>query len=64
MGGGNEKLGVRDFFNENKGSRNGTFYCIFLYRAMLGGNQHGGCEYDDLQNRLDMTSRERRHVHL
>ena len=25
---------------------------------MLRGNQHGGCEYDDLQNWLDMTSHE------
>ena len=25
---------------------------------MLRGNQHGGCEYDDLQNWIDMTSHE------
>ena len=37
---------------------NGTFYCVFLYRAMLRGNQHGGREYDDLRNWLDMASHE------
>ena len=29
--------------------RNRTFCCVFLYRAMLRENQHGGREYDDLQ---------------
>ena len=37
---------------------NGTFCCVFLYRAILRGNQHGGHENDDLQNWLDMTSHE------
>ena len=37
---------------------NGTFCRIFLYRAMLRENQHGRCEYDDLQSWLDMTSHE------
>ena len=36
----------------------GTFFCVFLYRAMRRGNQHGGRKSDDLQNRLDMTSHE------
>ena len=37
---------------------NSTFCCVFLYRVMLRGNQHGGREYDDLQNWPDMTSHE------
>ena len=40
------------------GMRTGTFLCVFLYLAMLRGNQHGGREYDDLQNWLDMMSHE------
>ena len=38
---------------------NETFCCVFLYCAMLRGNQHGGREYDDLQNWLHMTSHEK-----
>ena len=36
----------------------GTFSCVFLYRTMWRGNQHGGQKCDDLQNWLDMTSHE------
>ena len=35
-----------------------SFCCIFHYRAMLRGNQHGGRKYDDLQNWLEMISHE------
>ena len=42
----------------NKIKSIGAFCCIFLYQAMLRGNQHGGREYDDLQNSLDMSSHE------
>ena len=37
---------------------NRTFCCVFLYHAMLRGNQHGGHKNDDLQNWLDMASHE------
>ena len=37
---------------------NRTFVVFFYSRAMLRGNQHGGCKYDDLQNWLHMTSHE------
>ena len=34
----------------------GTFCCVFQYHTVEKGNQHGGREYDDLQNLPDMTS--------
>ena len=37
---------------------NRTFCCVFLYRAMLRGNQHGGRKYDDLQNWFDVMPHE------
>ena len=36
----------------------GTFCCVFQYQTVGRGNQHGGGEYDDLQNWPDMTSHE------
>ena len=36
----------------------GTFCCVFQYQTVEKGYQHGGCEYEYLQNLLDMTSHE------
>ena len=36
----------------------GTFSCVFLYRTMRRGNQHGGRKCNDLPNRLDLMSHE------
>ena len=35
-----------------------TLCCVFQFRTAGKGNQHGGREFDDLQNWLDMASRE------
>ena len=32
----------------------GTFSCVFQYQTVGKGNQHGGREYDDLQNWRNM----------
>ena len=42
----------------NQIKSNGTFCCIFQYRSVQRGTQHGGREYDDFQNCLNMTSHE------
>ena len=34
----------------------GAFCCVFQCQTVGKGNQHGGREYDDLQNWLYMTS--------
>ena len=36
----------------------GHFVDVFLQCGMLRENQHGGCEYDDLQNWHDVMSHE------
>ena len=35
-----------------------TFFYSFQYQDVQRGNQHGGHEYNDLQNWFDMTSHE------